>query len=183
VELSLNGSTIGKSIEPKDGYVYAFPDVPFATGTLKAVGLCAGKSACTHELTTAGKPARIKLTPITAPGGLKADGADVALADVEVTDTAGNRCPTDEARIDFTVTGPANWRGGYNSGIINSTNNLYLSTECGINRIAIRSTTDPGDIKLTATRPGLEPGTVTIPSNALPAATADGVASMQRLGT
>jgi beta-galactosidase len=169
VQLLLNGSSIGKSTEPKDGYVYAFPDIPFTAGTLKAVGLCAGTSACTQELTTAGKPARIKLTPITAAGGLKADGADVALVDVEVVDTAGNRCPTDEARIDFTITGPANWRGGYNSGIINSTNNLYLNTECGINRVAIRSTTDPGDIKLTATRPGLEPATLTIPSRALAA--------------
>ena len=45
---------------------------------------------------------------------------------------------TDDARVDFTwsstgravsATGPAIWRGGYNSGKINSTNNLYLNTE------------------------------------------------------
>jgi beta-galactosidase len=29
------------------------------------------------------------------------------------------------ARIDFTLTGPGIWRGGYNSGKIDSTNNLY----------------------------------------------------------
>jgi beta-galactosidase len=48
----------------------------------------------------------------------------VALVDVEVVDTAGQRCPTDEARIDFTLTGPAIWRSGYNSGIPNSTNRI-----------------------------------------------------------
>jgi beta-galactosidase len=74
------------------------------------------------------------------------------------------RCPTDEARVDFKLDGPAIWRGGYNSGIINSVNNLYLETECGINRVAIRSTLKPGAIALTATRSGLEPAKVQIES-------------------
>jgi beta-galactosidase len=60
--------------------------------------------------------------------------------------------------------GPAVWRGGYNSGIVNSVNNLYLDTECGINRVAIRSTTRPGAITLTATRAGLEAASVRIES-------------------
>ena len=55
-------------------------------------------------------------------------------------------------------TGPAIWRGGYNSGNTNSVNNLYLDTECGINRVAIRSTLTPGTITLTATRDGLGTG-------------------------
>jgi beta-galactosidase len=66
--------------------------------------------------------------------------------------------------VDFSITGPAIWRGGYNSGIINSVNNRYLNTECGINRVAIRSTLQPGSITLTATRPGLESATVQIES-------------------
>jgi beta-galactosidase len=68
--------------------------------------------------------------------------------------------------VDFTVDGPAVWRGGFNSRRLNSTNNLYLSTECGINRVAIRSTLTPGTITLTATRPGLAPASVQIPSAA-----------------
>ena len=84
-----------------------------------------------------------------------ADGEDVALIDFEVVDASGERCPTDDARVDFTwnsvgrtvsATGPAIWRGGYNSGKTNSTNNLYLNTECGINRVAMRSTLMPGTI-------------------------------------
>jgi hypothetical protein len=49
--------------------------------------------------------------------------------------------------VDFAVTGPVIWRGGFNSER-NSirTNNLYLDTECGINRVAIRSTLAPGTI-------------------------------------
>ena len=44
----------------------------------------------------------------------------------------------------------------------NTTNNLYLDTECGINRVAIRSTLTPGTITVTATREGLTPATVKI---------------------
>jgi beta-galactosidase len=66
--------------------------------------------------------------------------------------------------VDFAVTGPIIWRGGLNSAVVNSTNNLYLNTECGINRVAIRSTLTPGTITVTATRDGLAPATVTLQS-------------------
>jgi beta-galactosidase len=95
---------------------------------------------------------------------LQADGADVAFIDVEVVDAHGSRCPTDEARVDFAVRGPAIWRGGLSSAKRDSTNNLYVDTECGINRVAIRSTLTPGTITVTATREGLTPGTVTVVS-------------------
>ncbi len=62
--------------------------------------------------------------------------------------------------MDFKLDGPAIWRGGYNSGTIKSMNNLWLNTECGINRVAIRSTLKTGTITLTVTRDGLETGTV-----------------------
>jgi beta-galactosidase len=64
--------------------------------------------------------------------------------------------------VDFAVTGPAVWRGGFNAGKLNSTNNLSLDTECGINRVAIRSTLTPGTITVTATREGLIPAIVKI---------------------
>ena len=81
----------------------------------------------------------LRLTPITGPGGLRADGSDVALIDVEAVDAKGERCPTFQKRVDFAVEGPGVWRGGYNSGKINSINNTYLDLECGINRVAVRS--------------------------------------------
>jgi beta-galactosidase len=86
------------------------------------------------------------------------------LFDVEAVDARGERCPTDEARVDFAVNGPCIWRGGYNSGIVDSTNNKYLLTECGINRVSIRSTFTPGTITLTAKRDGLKSATVEVAS-------------------
>ncbi|MGA2232957.1 MAG: DUF4982 domain-containing protein [Tepidisphaeraceae bacterium] len=168
VELFLNGKSLGESSNPTDGFVFSFANVTWQPGILSAVGKNGGKVMCRHELATTGPAVGIKLTPIVGPGGLQADGADVALFDVEAVDASGRRCPTDEARVDFTLTGPAVWRGGYNSGIVNSTNNTYLDTECGINRVAIRSTLTPGTISLTASRQGLASDTAQLESHPVP---------------
>jgi beta-galactosidase len=182
VEFFVNGASRGKVTQPESGYVYAFPNIAFTPGAIKAVGYKGGAAVTQHELKTAGPPAAIKLTLHTAPGGLRADGEDVALIDFEVVDASGERCPTDDARVDFTwnsvgrtvsATGPAIWRGGYNSGKTNSTNNLYLNTEGGINRVAMRSTLMPGTISLTARREGLQPATIAIESK--PVAIMDGL--------
>jgi beta-galactosidase len=165
VELSMNGRPLGRADQPTNGYVFAFPDVIWELGTIKATGYDGqGKIVCTDALTTAGPAKRVKLTVTTGPGGVRADGADVALFDVEVCGADGQRCPTDQARIDFTIDGPGVWRGGYNSGKVGSTNNLYVDTECGINRVAIRSTLAPGVSTLTASRPGLASATVHVNS-------------------
>jgi beta-galactosidase len=162
VELRLNGQLLGKTSTPRDGYVFAFADINWEAGTLTATGYNDGKEVCRHELATVGAARQIKLTPVVGPAGLLADGAEVALIDVEVVDDQGRRCPTDDARLDFTITGPAVWRGGYNSGRPGSTNNLHLNTECGINRVAVRSTLTAGTITVTATRDGLQSGKVQI---------------------
>jgi beta-galactosidase len=52
--------------------------------------------------------------------------------------------------------------------MVNSTNNLYLFTEAGINRVFIRSQLTAGDITLTASSPGLTSATSTVTSNAVP---------------
>jgi beta-galactosidase len=164
VELFVNGKSLGTNSTPTNGCIYAFPKVAFTAGTIKAVAKSGSQSVAEDEIQTAREPKAIKLTPHTGPNGLQADGSDVVFYDVEVVDAQGHRCPTDDARIDFKVDGPAVWRGGYNSGLVHSVNNLYLNTECGINRVAIRSTLQPGGITLTATRPGLTPTTVIIQS-------------------
>lgn len=182
VELFVNGKSIEISSKPCDfvdtygqrdkdlgntGYIFAFPAVHFEPGQIKALGKIGDRVVAQDQLQTAGAPERINLTVHAGPNGLKADGSDVALVDFEVVDAKGERCPTDEGRVDFKLTGPAIWRGGYNSGIPNSINKLYLNTECGINRVAIRSTAIPGMITLTASRAGLESATLNIQSKSL----------------
>jgi beta-galactosidase len=97
--------------------------------------------------------------------------------DFEVVDAKGQRCPTDDARVDFTCTGASIWRGGYNSGKTDSTNNLYLNTECEINRVAVRSTRAPGTITVTAKRDGLKPAQVQLVAK--PVVVTDGIATFR----
>lgn len=192
VELFLNGKSLGVQTKPVNfidtfnraapadmrqpatsgndnstGYIYQFPNVVYKAGTIKAVATQGGKVVAQQEIQTAGAPKAIKLTLHTNPQGLQADGSDVALIDFEVVDAQGRRCPTDEARVDFAVNGPVVWRGGFNAAKLNTTNNLYLDTEAGINRVAVRSTLKPGTITITATRAGLTPATLKIDSKAV----------------
>ncbi|MDP8999191.1 MAG: DUF4982 domain-containing protein, partial [Myxococcota bacterium] len=175
VELVLNGTSLGKSSTPTDQYLFSFPNVTWAAGTLKAVGYDAsGTQVADHQLATAGAPAKIKLTAIADPNtGLKADGQDVAMFEFEVLDANGQRCPTDEAPVAFAMTGPGIWRGGYNSGVVGSINKTTLLTECGVNRVFIRSTLTPGTISLTASRAGLTSDTATVTSK--PVTVVDGL--------
>src|SRR5581483_11489370 len=111
--------------------------------------------------------AKVRLTPHVGPGGLHADGADVALVDVEVIDSDGNRCPTALDTVHFTLDGPAEWRGGVAQDD-NRRDNFILSrdlpVQCGINRVIVRSTPLAGSITLKAEANGLAPASVTIES-------------------
>lgn len=166
VELFVNGKSAGKSSVAMNGYIFEFPQIKFEAGEIKAIGSSKtmGGLGPIDLIETAGEAKSIKLTPHTGPNGLQADGSDVAFFDVEVVDAQGRRCPTDEARVDFKLDGAATWRGGYNSGKTNSVNNPWLDTECGINRVAIRSTLKAGLITLSVTRDGLAPAKVQIES-------------------
>jgi beta-galactosidase len=181
VDLLVNGKSQGKVTKATNGYQYSWASVAFASGTIQAIGYDAsGKQVCQHTLTTAGAAAAVKLTKTVGPNGLQANGADFVMYDVEVVDASGLRVPTygpttkptdnqpiNEPKITFTVTGPGTWRGGVNEAMLNSTNNLYLYTEGGINRVFIRSQMTAGDITLTASSPGLTSATDTVTSKAV----------------
>ncbi|MDI1248612.1 MAG: DUF4982 domain-containing protein [Lacunisphaera sp.] len=163
VELFLNGQSLGHG-KVSDRYLFAFRDVVFAPGELKAVASRGGKIIATTVKRTAGKAVALRLTPITGPGGLLADGADIALFDVEAVDAAGTRCPTFQKQVDFEFTGPGTWRGGYNSGKINSTNHLFLDLEAGISRVSVRAGRTPGKLTVTARTKGLKPASASVES-------------------
>jgi Beta-galactosidase/beta-glucuronidase len=147
-----------------NNFEFGFNNVAWQSGKIKAIGYKGGVQAAEQTLATAGAPAKIELTPVVGPQGFRADGSDIAMFDVEVVDANGNRCPTDEGRIDFKYSGQGKFLGGYNSGIQNSIFKDYLNTECGINRVFVRANRTSGNFTLTASRDGLEPATVSITS-------------------
>ncbi|MBP8304800.1 MAG: DUF4982 domain-containing protein [Phycisphaerae bacterium] len=178
VELRVNGKPVGRrGPDESQGlslrYLFTFPDVTWAAGEVKAVAYKGGQVVAEQVKATAGGPVALRLTPITGPGGLLADGSDYVLIDVEAVDSEGRRCPTFEQRVDFGTQGPGVWRGGYNSGLLDSVNNPWLNLECGVNRVAVRSTREAGLIRVTARCRGLQDGGLTVRSS--PVAAPDGL--------
>ena len=159
VELYLNGRKLDS---PKKEYefLFTFENVHFESGKLEAVALTGGKEVARYSLETAGEPYAIRLKTIEDPSGWKADGADVALVEIEVVDAQGRRCPLANDMIHYTLEGPAEWRGGLAQGEDNFILSKDFPVECGVNRAIIRSTTQAGKITLSASAEGLKGATV-----------------------
>lgn len=157
--LFVNGKKAGACEKPQDTFVFAFPDVDVTEhGVIEAHGYgYDGRLAAKDEIHTVSDPAGLKLQLHTSPKGMYADGADVAYVDVKVVDKDGRICPLCGDRIDFTLEGEGVFLGGYNSGRFagygrddSVIHENYVYSECGINRVFIRSTRKPGKIMLSA---------------------------------
>lgn len=161
VELFVNGKSKGMG-ERSYHFLFTFQDIQWQSGTIEAVSYDSHKNILSKaEIKTSGDPVALKLTEMHAPDGFKADGADLALIQVEVVDAEGNRCPLANDKVSFDLQGVAEWRGGIAQG---QGDNYILSkqlpVECGINRVLIRSTDKPGKVKLTAVARGLAPASI-----------------------
>ena len=162
VELFLNGQSLGKG-KREYNFLFTFDKVSYQPGKLEAVSYDKdGKEVSRYMISTVGEPAKLKLTTIQNPEGFHADGADMALIQVEVVDNNGKRCPLDNRTVQFTLKGNAEWRGGIAQGKNNHILDTNLPVECGINRALIRSTTTAGKIILTAKAEGLPTETLTL---------------------
>lgn len=59
------------------------------------------KELSRYSIKTIGEPHHLKLTFMHGPKGLFADGADLAILQVEVVDANGDRCPLADNMIKF----------------------------------------------------------------------------------
>jgi len=184
VELFLNGKSLGHG-KQSYRYLYTFENINFESGTLEAIA--SDGSRCKKE--TAGKPYKLKLTAIENPEGTKADGADMVLFEVEVVDKQGRRCPLANHQVVFNCWGEAKWIGGIATrnnkdmqrpdtnrpaGLLdaaatknvsdNYVGSMVLPVECGVNRVLVRSTVNPGDIHLSAYAEGLKSADIIVTS-------------------
>lgn len=166
VELFVNGISQGFGKRSYQ-FLFTFEDVKFQPGSITAIGYDArGREVGEHAvIETADSPSRIKLNVSHAPNGFHADGADMALVDVEVLDAKGRRCPLANHLIHFETQGPVDYRGGIAHG---REDNYVLSkdlpVECGINRVLLRATREAGPITLIATADGLKSDTLRLTS-------------------
>jgi len=103
VDLLLNGHSLGSRPLPKDASPLVWK-VPFAAGTLEAVGSNNGQVAARHALRTVGPPAKIVLT--TDAKELVAGWDHVAFVRAQVEDAQGVPIPSADNLITFALEGP-----------------------------------------------------------------------------
>lgn len=174
VALLLNGRKLDVKPVREYEFLFTFPEVAFEPGVLEAVSYDAvGNELSRASKETAGEPASLRMTLMHGPEGVYADGADLALVQVEVVDAQGRRCPLANDMVRFTLAGPAEWRGGIAQGDGNYALAQALPVECGVTRVLVRASDVPGDVTLTASAEGLPEATVAFTT--LPVEVKDGL--------
>lgn len=164
VELFINGQSQGMG-EQSCQFLFTFKNIPWQSGKIEAMSYDNNKAILSRsEIKTAADPVALKMKVIHSPDGFKADGADLALIEVETIDKDGNRCPTSEVLASFSLSGAAEWRGGIAQGKDNYILSKELPIEAGVNRVLVRSTDKAGKVTLTASAKGLKPATVSFES-------------------
>jgi beta-galactosidase len=134
----------------------------YAPGTLRAVARKNGRVWATAEVTTAGAPARVALTPDRAT--IRADGSDLSFVTVTVLDSTGVAVPTAEHLMHLQLTGDARIAGVDNG---DETSHEAFQADhvklfSGKALVIIRGGRTPGPITLTATADGLAPASTRI---------------------
>ena len=170
VELFLNGQSLGTQPLPPDAAPRNWR-VPYAPGTLRAVGKNDGVAVATNELKTAGVASRIVLShdrPTLAPGW-----DAVALVRATIVDDQGVPVPRANDLITFQTTGPGTVAAVDNtenraavdpaatSGIV-SFQSPQRHAAGGTVTAFVKATADTGRITVTASAPGLKSDSVTL---------------------
>jgi beta-galactosidase len=166
VRLFLNDRLIGEQPTGREQEFKAAFTVPYAPGTLKAVGVRDGKEVAESTLTTAGKPVRLRLTADRA--ALQADGQDLAFVIVEALDAESRPVTGADQDIHFALSGPGtiaavgNGDGQDSAPYQGDHRKLYQ----GRALVVVRTSKQGGPVHVTAQAPGYNEGSVTIQTKA-----------------
>lgn len=147
VELFLNGTSLGKQV-PRDLLDFVW-NVPYAAGTLKAVGYRGGEVVVTTQHQTASHPTTIELT--TDNGNLQPDQFDISHLMTTIKDSNGNFVPWACNRIEYRVEGPVKLLGFDNGDPVDVTRHreTHRRTFNGLSLGIFESTAETGDIEVT----------------------------------
>ena len=167
VDLILNGKSLGAKPKPTDASPRIWK-VTYEPGTLRAVGKIAGQVVATHELRTAGAPAKLVVT--TDRAKVAHDWNDVSFVTVTAVDAKGVPCPWADALVSFKIDGPGviaavdNGDRG-DSAPYQATERRLFQGECVA---LIKASAEAGAITVTASAPGLADSSVKIEAVAAP---------------
>jgi beta-galactosidase len=166
VRLFLNDRLIGEKPTGREQEFKATFSVPYAPGTLKAVGLRGDRVVAESVLATAGKAAKLRLTADRT--ALQADGEDLSFVTVEAVDANGRPDLQANQEVQFQISGPGviaavgNGDGQDPDSYQADRRKLYQ----GRALVVVRSSRHGGLIQLTANSSGLSDGLVTIDAQA-----------------
>lgn len=102
VELFLNGQSLGKQAMKKNSELKCM--VKYAPGTLAAKGFKGGQVVAETKVETSGAPAAVQLAPDRPT--VNADGKDISIITVSVTDAQGRVVPVALNKVAFDLSGP-----------------------------------------------------------------------------
>jgi len=154
VELFLNGKSLGAKRKTGDD-LHVMWRLSFEPGSLTAIARTGGKIVLTKEVRTAGKPAKIILTPDRRV--IKADGSDLSFVTVKVVDANGDLVPGADNLIKFQVDG-----AGFIAGVDNGSQISHEPFKADYRKAfhgkclaIVQSNGKSGKIRLKATSDGL----------------------------
>jgi beta-galactosidase len=166
VRLYLDDKLIGEKPTGREQEFKAVFEVPYAQGTLKAVGVRGDRTVAESVLTTTGKPAQLRLTADRSV--LQADGQDLSFITVEALDSEAHLQPNADQEIQFSISGPGtivavgNGDGQDSTSYQGNQRKLFQ----GRALVVLRTSKEAGSIHLTATTPSLSPGTTNVQAKA-----------------
>jgi beta-galactosidase len=138
--------------------------VPYKPGVIEARGYKGVRQVLVDKRETTGGPAKILLRPDRHE--IKADGEDVSLVEVQVLDSQGRLVPVAGNDIVFQLSG-----NGKIIGVGNGDPSSHEPDKAnkrrafnGLCMVIVQSQKQPGEIRLEASSPGLEPATVALTS-------------------
>ena len=162
VRLFLNGKLIGEKPTGREQEFKAVFAVPYAPGTLKAVGLRGDRVVAESVLATAGAAAKLRVTADRT--AIQANGEDLSFVTVEAVDAKGQPDLHADQEVQFEVSGPGviaavgNGDGQDADSYLSDRRKLYQ----GRALVVIRTSKETGRIKLTAKSSGLSNDSLTI---------------------
>jgi beta-galactosidase len=162
VRLLLNDKLIGEMPTTREHQFRALFTVPYAPGTLTAVGINGDREVARSVLKTVGEPKGLRLTPDRRV--LRADGQDLSFVTVEAVDAQGLPQPNAEHQVRFSISGPGTF-AAVGNGDGKSTERYQGDRRTLFNGralVVIRTSQTPGSIHLTASAPGLDAADTTV---------------------
>jgi len=164
VRLYLNDQLIGEQLTSIDQEFKATFTLPYAPGTLKAVGVENDKETLPVLLKTAGVASKLKLTADRST--INADGQDLSYITVEITDDQGVLDPNAGNTLNFDTSGPGTIVGVGNANLKDT--DAYVGdahqARHGRALVIIKSTQEAGNITLEVSSSNLEKTSLTINS-------------------